>query len=192
MQAEHPRPVEYVFGQVVLDLREGGVEGAFDNSPKGPLVQAVDEGIDRHEAACVHQVVLPSHDLVLGVLEQQAAPEGAHLAADEDFCSWAEGVDQIALVEPRGPDAAGRVGEYGVGRRALGADGALGHLGDLGQDGLFHAKLELGYLANVREVVVADGEVVEEIADGLEPQTAELWVVGLRDAPDARDVVREF
>ena len=63
---------------------------------------------------------------------------------------------------------------------------------DLGQDGLLHAELELRDLANVREVVVADGEVVEQVADCQKPETAELGQVGLRDAPDARDVVPKF
>ena len=192
LQAEHTCPVEHVFGQMVLNLREGGVEGAFDDPPERSLVQAVDEGIDRHEAARVHQVVLPSHDLVLGVLEQQVIPEGAHLAADEDLGPGTKGVDQIALIEPRGPDAAGRVREYGVRRRALGADGALGHFGDLCKDGLLHAELEFRDPADVAEVVVSYGEVVEKVADRQEPETAEFRKVGRRDAPDARDFVGEF
>ena len=154
--------------------------------------RAVHEGIDGHEAARVHQIVLPSHDLVLGVLEQQAAPECAHLAADEDLGPGAKGVYQIALIEPGGPDAAGRVREDGVRRRALGADRALGHLGDLCKDGLLHAKLELSDLADVAEVVVSYGEVVEEVAHGIQLETAEFRKVGRRDAPDARDVVGEF
>ena len=85
--------MERVFGQVVLDLREHGVEGALDDASEGALVEAVDEAIDGHEAARVHEVVLTAHDLVLGVLEEQMAPERAHLAADEDLCAGAKGVD---------------------------------------------------------------------------------------------------
>ena len=92
-EAEHSRPVERVIGQVVLDLREGGVEGALDDASEGSLVEAVHKAIDGHEAASVHEVVLPAHDLVLGVFEEQMAPERAHLAADEDLRAGAKGVD---------------------------------------------------------------------------------------------------
>ena len=142
-------------------------------------------GVHRHDALGVdplpglllEDLVALDHELLAPALR----PEGA---ADAQPHALGEHLGEVLLVEPDGLDGAGVVAHQHLDDVHAAAGGALGaHAHDLAADRGLLAHLEVADGLAVAEVLVAAREVLDEVADGLEPE-------GLEATGDAgRDVL---
>ena len=157
-EAHQRRAVPGVFRQVVHHLGDGRVQGLLNEAAEGPLGQAVYRWVYGYQAACMDQLLLALQQLILGGLKDEAAPEDVDLSAYDQGRSWSEGLGQVGLIEPDGPNVAGVVAQDRLGRSSSGPLAGLGRLPDGDDHRLLLAVLQIGYFADIGEVVVPVGK----------------------------------
>jgi len=139
-----------------------------------------------HEPLGVHALVVLAEDLVAAHKEGRPPAPGTEGAAHAEVRPRFEHPGQIALVEPRGLDGAGVVANDGAhdgdpfARRPLGGD-----LLDEAAHGRLLAQLEVAHVLTVAVVGVAPGEVLDEVADGLQAEGGQAAGGDLADARQA-------
>ena len=183
--------MQEVVGQELVDLFKAGVEGALYQPPQRPLRQVFCGRIDWHEAARVRRLVPALQQLVLRRLKGQLPPEHAHLAAERHQRAGPEGSGNVRVVEPEGANGPGFVAQHRLRGSPPRPGVSLRRLPHGRHDRPVLAGLKLRYLGDVREVVVAVREQVDEVADPLNAELLELGQVAAAHALEAGDFVAQ-
>ena len=160
-------------GRQVLGVGEASlVDRLPDGRAQADRGEAARQSVDRDDPAGVEQLRIVDDDLELGVVEGQPAAEVLDLARDHDLGTHEQPAFDEAPSEPGGLDAPCLVLEPRD--RPLGAAPEPGLDADvadrrLGRDDrAVRGEAQIADLAHLAQVVVAPGQVEQEIADGIE------------------------
>ena len=167
---------EGVRGEEFLDAWSPAPQGVPDDASEGAGVEVPGQGMDGQRANGIDEGAAFVDEVVFGVLHDWGAAEGADSAAEGDFSSGLELFCEVWLVEPDDGKVAGPIGYKGAGGgAAFMAEHGSRCLPDGGEDGCVFTGFEAGDSGASGVFLVVTGEVVEEVADGVDVEAGEFF-----------------
>ncbi len=152
------------------------MEGVPDDAAEGAGVEVSGEGVDGERAGGVDEGGVVVDEVVFGVFHDGGAAVDSDFAAEGDFASASELAGEVWLVEPDDVEAAGLVADDGAGGGlAFVSEHGSGGFADDGEYGCVFARLEVGDFDAAGVGLVVAGEVVEEVADGVDVEAGEFF-----------------
>ena len=160
-----------------------------DAADQGPEVLGGDPvGLRVHGRQAADVLGVRAHPLEPGVLEGEPVKAADHLPVHQDLHPGPQLLGEIRLVEPDGADPAAPVLQGGLHQRhpPLRA-GMAAHLPDPDAGRLHLARAQLPERHQIAGVLVAAGQVQEQVGDGRDPQPAQPLTLRGAHARELRD-----